>query len=195
MSHYHKRTKREFTGSKALCFNERETLNGIKFPQSLRADHLTLEGGAGGWFWKKFPASARRKKKIACTTNVIESLWEKKGKNVLLTSNLLRWQRPKRESNAHKSKLPWNDISKLCLFIYFFFCSKLCLFSWHLVALSWEDAEGFYWKYSTMQSYKLCGHSTGTLSHFYVSRSLKELTFLCHGETFQCIKFLAFIAR
>ena len=121
MSHYHKRTKREFTGSTALCFNERETLNGIKFPQSLRADHLTLEGGAGGWFWKKFPASARRKKKIACTTNVIESLWEKKGKNVLLTSNLLRWQRPKRDSNAHKSKLSWNDISKLCLFIYFFF--------------------------------------------------------------------------
>ena len=134
-------------------------------------------------FWKKIPASARRKKKIACTTNVIESLWEKKGKNVLLTSNLLRWQRPKRESNAHKSKLSWNDIS------------KLCLFSWHLVALSWEDVEGFYWKYSTMQSYKLCGHSWGTLSHFYVSRSLKELTFLCHGETFQCIKFLAFIAR
>ena len=28
---------------------------------------------------KKIPASACRKKKIACSTNVIESLWEKKG--------------------------------------------------------------------------------------------------------------------
>ena len=47
----------------------------------LGADHLTLEGGGGGgWFWKKFPASACRKKKIACSTNVIKSLREKKGK-------------------------------------------------------------------------------------------------------------------
>jgi len=33
-----------------------------------------------GDFEKKFPASACRKKKIACSTNVIESLREKKGK-------------------------------------------------------------------------------------------------------------------
>ena len=40
---------------------------------SLGADHLTLEGGGGvGDFEKKFPASACRKKKIACSTNVIE---------------------------------------------------------------------------------------------------------------------------
>ena len=38
-----------------------------------------------GDFEKKFPASACRKKKIACSTNVIESLWEKKVKNVLPT--------------------------------------------------------------------------------------------------------------
>ena len=31
-------------------------------------------------FEKKFSASACRKKKIAYSTNVIESLWEKKGK-------------------------------------------------------------------------------------------------------------------
>ena len=48
----------------------------------------------------------------------------------------------------------------------------------------WEDSEGFYWKYSTMQSYKLCGH----LIPFNISHSSKVLTFLCHGETFQCIK-------
>ena len=47
----------------------------------LWADHLTLEGvgvegGGVGDFEKKFPASACRKKKIACSTNVIESLWE-----------------------------------------------------------------------------------------------------------------------
>ena len=33
-----------------------------------------------GNFEKKIIASACRKKKIACSTNVIESLWEKKGK-------------------------------------------------------------------------------------------------------------------
>ena len=33
-----------------------------------------------GDFEKKFPASACQKKKIAYSTNVIESLWEKKGK-------------------------------------------------------------------------------------------------------------------
>ena len=38
-----------------------------------------------GDFEKKFPASACRKKKIACSTNVIESLLEKKGKNILPT--------------------------------------------------------------------------------------------------------------
>ena len=37
-------------------------------------------GRGVGDFEKKFPASACRKKKIACSTNVIESLWEKKGK-------------------------------------------------------------------------------------------------------------------
>ena len=50
------------------------------------ADHLTLEGEGGvGDFEKKFPASACRKKKIACSTNVIKSLREKKGKNILPT--------------------------------------------------------------------------------------------------------------
>ena len=47
------------------------------------ADHSTLEGGRGvGDFAKTFPARACRKKKIACSTNVIESLWEKKGKKI-----------------------------------------------------------------------------------------------------------------
>ena len=45
----------------------------------------------GGWVWgwltlkKKIPASACRKKKIACSTNVIERLWEKREKNILPT--------------------------------------------------------------------------------------------------------------
>ena len=42
------------------------------------------EGGVGD-FEKKFPASTCRKKKIACSTNVIESLWEKREKNILPT--------------------------------------------------------------------------------------------------------------
>ena len=44
----------------------------------LGADHLTLDGRGGGGGWGGF--SACRKKKIACSTNVIKSLWEKKGK-------------------------------------------------------------------------------------------------------------------
>ena len=38
--------------------------------------------------------------------------------------------------------------------------------------------------YSTIQSYKLCGH----LIPFNISHSSKVLKFQCHGETFQCIK-------
>ena len=45
----------------------------------LGVNHLTLHGEGVGDFEKKFPASACQKKKIACSTNVIESLWEKKG--------------------------------------------------------------------------------------------------------------------
>lgn len=46
----------------------------------LGADHLTLEGEGVVDFEKKFPASACRKKKIAWSTNVIESSWEKRKK-------------------------------------------------------------------------------------------------------------------
>ena len=58
--------------------------------ERLGADQLTLEGGGGGAgdFEKKFPASACRKEKIACSTNVIESLWEKREKNILPTTLL-----------------------------------------------------------------------------------------------------------
>ena len=57
--------------------------------ERLGADQLTLEGGGGGGdFEKKFPASACRKEKIACSTNVIESLWEKREKNILPTTLL-----------------------------------------------------------------------------------------------------------
>ena len=57
--------------------------------ERLGADQLTLEGGGGvGDFEKKFPASACRKEKIACSTNVIESLWEKREKNILPTTLL-----------------------------------------------------------------------------------------------------------
>ena len=53
---------------------------------SLKSESWTLEGGGGvGDFEKKFPASAGRKKKIACSTNVIESLWEKRENNILPT--------------------------------------------------------------------------------------------------------------
>ena len=46
----------------------------------LGANHLTLGGQGVGDLEKKFPASACRKKKIACSTNVIESLREKREK-------------------------------------------------------------------------------------------------------------------
>ena len=54
--------------------------------QSLRSKGPTIQllsgggGGGGGDFEKKFLASACRKKEIARSTNVIESLWGKKGK-------------------------------------------------------------------------------------------------------------------
>ena len=59
-----------------------------RWKTDLGANHLTLEGGREGGvgdFEKKFPASTCRKKKIACSTNVIESLWEKREKNILPT--------------------------------------------------------------------------------------------------------------
>ena len=39
-----------------------------------------LRGGGGGWFWKKISCKRLSEEKISCSTNVIESLWEKKGK-------------------------------------------------------------------------------------------------------------------
>ena len=69
----------------AHWFSQSCARNWVKLTGSVLsvADHLTLEGGGGGGdFEKKFPASACRKKKIACSTNVIESLWEKKGKKI-----------------------------------------------------------------------------------------------------------------
>ena len=65
-----------------------------------------------GDFEKKIPASACQKKKIACSTNVIESLWQKKGgkypahqiakKNILDNQNhqppspsRVKWSAPK----------------------------------------------------------------------------------------------------
>ena len=62
---------------------------------TLGADHLTLEegGGAVGDFEKKFPASACRKKKIACSTNVMESLWEKHILPTILLEKILDVQK------------------------------------------------------------------------------------------------------
>ena len=48
--------------------------------QSFRGRPFNSWGGGREGFWKKIPASACRKKKIACSTNIIESLWQKKGK-------------------------------------------------------------------------------------------------------------------
>ena len=68
----------------AFMENGQDYLSVLIFMQG--ADHLTLEGGRGRLILeKKFSASACREKKIACSKNVIESLWEKKGKNILPT--------------------------------------------------------------------------------------------------------------
>ena len=71
----------------ALKINQGTKFGTLKKPMfSLGADHLNRRGGRGvGDFEKKFPASACRKKKIACSTNVIESVWEKREKNILPT--------------------------------------------------------------------------------------------------------------
>ena len=59
--------------------NNNEAQELVEEQGNLGADHLTLLAGVGD-FEKKFPASACRKKIIACSTNVIESLWEKREK-------------------------------------------------------------------------------------------------------------------
>ena len=57
----------------SLGQSERAYYLGYFTTAALGADHLTLEGGREvGDFEKNFPASACRKKKIACSTNVIE---------------------------------------------------------------------------------------------------------------------------
>ena len=61
-----------------------------------------------GDFEKKFPASACRKKKIACSTNVIESLWEKKGKNILPTRLLEKKVLMIRNHPPYPSRVKWS---------------------------------------------------------------------------------------
>ena len=59
---------------------DRRTRGGTRLSH-LGADHITLEGGTGvGDFEKNFLQALVGKKKVACSTNVTESLWEKKGK-------------------------------------------------------------------------------------------------------------------
>ena len=61
-----------------------------------------------GDFEKKFPASACRKKKIACSTNVIESLWEKREKNILPTRLLEKKFFMIRNHPPHPSRVTWS---------------------------------------------------------------------------------------
>ena len=77
--------------------------------ETFRADHLTHEGvGGGGDFEKIFPASACRKKKNACSTNVIESLWEKKGKNILPPRLLEKKFLMTRNHQPHPLRVKWS---------------------------------------------------------------------------------------
>ena len=72
-----------------------------------------------GDFEKKFPASACRKKKIACSTNVIESLWKKKGKNVLPARLLEKKFLMTRNHPPLPSRVKWSapkrDLSEIIL--------------------------------------------------------------------------------
>ena len=52
-----------------------------RWKTDLGANHLTLEVGGGG----REGCVGDFEKKIACSTNVIESLWEKREKNILPT--------------------------------------------------------------------------------------------------------------
>ena len=70
------------------------------------------EGGGGrGDFDKNFPAGACRKKKIACSTNVIESLWEKKGKKYLVHQIARKnswWPEITNRPPPHPSRVQWS---------------------------------------------------------------------------------------
>ena len=61
-----------------------------------------------GDFEKKFPASACRKKKIACSRNVIESLWEKREKNILPTGLLEKKILDDQKSPPPPSRVKWS---------------------------------------------------------------------------------------
>ena len=79
-----------------------------------KADHNSCgwrgDVGGGGDFENKFPTSACQKKKIACGTKVIESLWEKKGKNILptrfLEKNILDDQKSRPPASRVKRAAP-----------------------------------------------------------------------------------------
>ena len=73
----------------------------------LGADHLTLERGVGD-FEKRFPASACQKKKIACSTNVIKSLREKREKNILPTILLEKKFLMTRNHPPPPSRVKWS---------------------------------------------------------------------------------------
>ena len=61
-----------------------------------------------GDFEKKIPASACQKKKIACSTNVIESLWEKREKNILPTILLEKKFLMTRNHPPPPSRVKWS---------------------------------------------------------------------------------------
>ena len=78
--------------------------------RTIRGRPVNSWGGGGlGDFEKKFPASACRKEKIACSTNVIESLWEKREKNILPTTLLEKsspW--PEMTHPSPASRVKWS---------------------------------------------------------------------------------------
>ena len=99
-------------------------------------------GGGGLWmddFEKKFPASACRKQKIACSTTVIESLWEKKGKKYpahqIARKKKFSWPEithpTPQELNSRPLKGSWTGTNKsyqLHLFRFVFSWNFLCSF-------------------------------------------------------------------
>ena len=81
-------------------------------------------GGGGSDFEKQIPASACRKKNIACSPNVIETLWEEKGKKYpahqiarkkflmtrITTPSRVKWSAPNEFEDVQAStQVQWHD--------------------------------------------------------------------------------------
>ena len=97
-----------------------------------------------------------------------------KSQRLLVTRHRL----PCEKVNLHITLVKW--VWEACGHTKWIVCDRRSFFLRGIfpVLLSWDDAGGFYWKYTTMQCYKLCGQ----LIPFNMLRSSKVVAFVYFGN-------------